>query len=261
MRKIKLFLTALAVMITSVAFAQSLTVTGNVTDASTGETVPFASVHEKGTMNGISTDVDGFYSITVSKNAVLVFSSVGYESVEVPVNGKAQINCELPLDSEMLDNAVVIGYGSAKKVGTVVGSVTTVKSDAIKNRYMTTNVKSLAYLTDEEVKAVIKSATGLTVVVYDKMYRDEDKVAHKFVPDGYVSLIPEGELGSTWYGTTPEEADLIGSATAEVAIVNTGVAITRVIEEHPVNINTFASEIVMPSYERMDEVALIKVVA
>ena len=133
MRKIKLFLTALAVMITSVAFAQSLTVTGNVTDASTGETVPFASVHEKGTMNGISTDVDGFYSITVSKNAVLVFSSVGYESVEVPVNGKAQINCELPLDSEMLDNAVVIGYGSAKKVGTVVGSVTTVKSDAIKN--------------------------------------------------------------------------------------------------------------------------------
>ena len=47
MRKIKLFLTALAVMITSVAFAQNLTVTGNVTDASTGEPVPFASVHEK----------------------------------------------------------------------------------------------------------------------------------------------------------------------------------------------------------------------
>ncbi len=133
MRKIKLFLTALAVMVTSVAFAQSLTVTGNVTDASTGDPVPFASIHEKGTMNGLSTDVDGFYSITVSKNAVLVFSSVGYESVEIPVSGKAQINCELPVDSETLDNAVVIGYGSAKKVGTVIGSVTTVKSDAIKN--------------------------------------------------------------------------------------------------------------------------------
>jgi hypothetical protein len=93
------------------------------------------------------------------------------------------------------------------------------------------------------------------------MYRDEDKVAHKFVPDGYVALIPAGEIGSTWYGTTPEEADLMGSGKAEVAIVNTGVAITRVIEEHPVNINTFASEIVLPSYERMDEVALIKVVA
>lgn len=134
------------------------------------------------------------------------------------------------------------------------------KADAIKNRYLSTNGLALGYLTDDEVKAVIKSTSKLDVIVYDKMYRDENKVAHKFVPDGYVALIPDGELGSTWYGTTPEEADLMGSGKAEVAIVNTGVAITRVIDEHPVNINTFASEIVLPSYERMDEVALIKVV-
>lgn len=133
------------------------------------------------------------------------------------------------------------------------------KADAIKNRYLSANGLALGYLTDAEVKAAVKSTSGLDIIVYDKMYRDEDKVAHKFVPDGYVALIPAGELGSTWYGTTPEEADLIGSNTAEVAIVNTGVAITRIIEEHPVNINTFASEIVLPSYERMDEVALIKV--
>ena len=133
MRKIKLFLTALAVMITSVAFAQNLTVTGNVTDASNGEPVPFASVHEKGTMNGVNTDVNGHYSITVSKNAVLVFSSIGYTAVEVPVEGKAQINCDLPVDSEMIEDAVVVGYGSAKKVGTVIGSLTTVKTDALKN--------------------------------------------------------------------------------------------------------------------------------
>lgn len=134
------------------------------------------------------------------------------------------------------------------------------KSQALKNRYLTTNGMSLGYLTDAEVKAIVKSTSGLDVVVYDKMYRDEDKTAHKFVPDGYVALIPAGELGSTWYGTTPEEADLMGSSTAEVAIVNTGVAITRIVENHPVNINTLASEIVLPSYERMDEVALIKVV-
>jgi len=133
MRKIKLFLTALAVMISSMAFAQSLTVTGNVTDAATGEPVPFASVHEKGTMNGVNTDVNGHYSITVSQNGVLVFSSVGYETVETPVNGKAKINCELPTDAEMLETAVAVGYGSAKRVGTMVGSVTTVKSDALKN--------------------------------------------------------------------------------------------------------------------------------
>lgn len=135
------------------------------------------------------------------------------------------------------------------------------KADALKNRYMTVNGMAMSYLTDTEVKAIVKSTSGLDVIVYDKMYRDENKVAHKFVPDGYVALIPAGELGKTWYGTTPEEADLMGSNKAEVAVVNTGVAITRVIEEHPVNINTFASEIVLPSYERMDEVALIKVVA
>ena len=133
MRKIKLFLTALAVMITSVAFAQNLTVTGNVTDASTGEPVPFASVHEKGTMNGVNTDVNGHYSISVSKDGILVFSSVGYNTVEIPVDGKAKINCDLPVDTETLESAVAVGYGSAKKVGTMVGSVTTVKSDALKN--------------------------------------------------------------------------------------------------------------------------------
>ncbi len=133
MRKMKLFFTALAVLITSVAFAQNLTVTGNVTDAATGEPVPFASVHEKGTMNGTNTDVNGHYSITVSQNAVLVFSSIGYNTVEVAVNGSAQVNCELPVDTETLDNAVVVGYGSAKKASSLVGSVQTVNSQTLKN--------------------------------------------------------------------------------------------------------------------------------
>ena len=102
MRKIKLFLTALAVMIISVAFAQNLTVTGNVTDASTGEPVPFASVHEKGTMKGVNTDVNGHYSISVSRNGILVFSSVGHETVETPVDGKARINCELTAEVQVV---------------------------------------------------------------------------------------------------------------------------------------------------------------
>ena len=133
MRKMKLFLTALAVMISSMAFAQSLTVTGTVTDGSTGEPVPFASVHEVGTMNGVSTDFEGNYSIVVSKNATLSFSSIGYQNVEVAVDGKSKVNCVLPVDAEMLETAVAVGYGSVKKAGTMIGSVTTVKSDALKN--------------------------------------------------------------------------------------------------------------------------------
>lgn len=133
MKKMRLFFSMLAAFITSMSFAQSLTVTGLVTDASTGEPVPFASIVEKGTMNGISSDIDGQYSITVQSGAVLVFSSIGYNDQEINVDGKAVINCELAVDSEMIENAVVVGYGSAKKVGTIVGSVTTVKSDGIKN--------------------------------------------------------------------------------------------------------------------------------
>lgn len=131
---------------------------------------------------------------------------------------------------------------------------------AVKNRYLTTNGMTLGYLTKQEVAAVISGTVGVNIVVYDKQYKDESGAAHTFVPDNYVCLIPDGPLGSTWYGTTPEEADLMGSGQAEVSIVNTGVAITREVTVQPVNINTFASEIVLPSYERMDEVAVLKVV-
>ena len=134
------------------------------------------------------------------------------------------------------------------------------KTDAIKNRFLTTTGRSFSYLTDAEIKAVVSDTLGLSIVVYDKMYRDEDKVAHKFVPDGRVALIPAGPLGNTWYGTTPEEADLIGNPAASVAVVNTGVAITRIVDHHPVNVNTFASEIVLPSFERIDEVGVLVVI-
>lgn len=133
--------------------------------------------------------------------------------------------------------------------------------EAVKSRYLTTNGMTLGYLTDEEIKSVVSGTSRLNIAVYDKQYKDESGVAHSFVPDGYVCLVPSGALGSTWYGTTPEEADLMGSDKAEVSVVNTGVALTRIIEEHPVNINFFASEIVLPSFERMDEVAVIKVIA
>ena len=134
-------------------------------------------------------------------------------------------------------------------------------TDAMKNRYLSTSGISLGYLTDAEAKAVVQGTSGLQVAVYDKQYKDESGVAHSFVPDGYVCLIPSGNLGNTWYGTTPEEADLQGSNSAEVSIVNTGVAISRQIQNHPVNINTFASEIVLPSFERMDSVGVLKVIA
>ncbi len=132
-------------------------------------------------------------------------------------------------------------------------------TDAVKNRYLTTNGLSLGYLTDDEVKAVVNGTSRLQIAIYDKQYKDETGTAKAFIPDGYVALLPTGSLGNTWYGTTPEEADLMGSNNAEVSIVNTGVAITREVTVNPVNVNTYASEIVLPSFERMDEVYVLKV--
>lgn len=135
-------------------------------------------------------------------------------------------------------------------------------TDAVKNRFLTTNGLSVGYLSDRDIANVLKDTLDLEgIIVYDKQYADESKQTHKFVPDGYVALLPEGTLGNTWRGTTPEEADLMGKAVAEVAIVENGIAITQETTVNPVNVNTYASEIVLPSYERMDEVALLKVTA
>lgn len=134
------------------------------------------------------------------------------------------------------------------------------QSDAIKSRFLSTTGRAVGYISDADVAQIIKDLLGITVVVYDKRYKNESGVAAKFVPDYYVSLVPNGKLGNTWYGTTPEEADLRGGASdAQVAIVNTGVAVTQIVDAHPVNVNTFASEIVLPSFERMNSCALLKV--
>ena len=131
--------------------------------------------------------------------------------------------------------------------------------NAIKNRFITSIGVSVGYPTRGEIRKVVEDTAEIRIIIYDKQYRNENKVAAKFVPDDYVCLIPEGALGNTVYGTTPEEADLMGKGVADVALVNQGIAITKETTVNPVNVNTFASEIVLPSFERMDDVAVIKV--
>ena len=134
-----------------------------------------------------------------------------------------------------------------------------VATDALKSRWLSTAGINAGYITPGEALSVISQTAGITPVTYGKKYKDESKATKSFVPDGYVAFIPEGNLGSTWYGTTPEEADLMSNSAAEVSIVNTGVAITTVTNPHPVNKEIYASEIVLPSFERMEEVVTLKV--
>lgn len=101
-------------------------VSGVVTDG-TGETVIGASVLEKGTTNGTITDLDGRFILTVSENAVLQISYVGYTTQEVPVQGKTTFSITLKEDSEMLEEVVVVGYGAQKKES-VVGAISQVSN-------------------------------------------------------------------------------------------------------------------------------------
>jgi|LSQX01.3.fsa_nt_gb hypothetical protein len=111
-------------------------------------------------------------------------------------------------------------------------------------------------VTDDQVKTYVESVIKMKIVVYDKMYKDTLQTDQYFYPtSGYCTLIPDGTLGKTWYGTTPEEADLMsGSTLADVRIVNTGVAVSTEKIALPVNIITWVSEIVLPSFENMDKV-------
>ena len=109
MKKIKTFLAVMSFFAAVVASAQNLTVTGVVTDSSTGEPIPFASIQVKGTRTGGSTDADGRYSMQVASNGSLVFSSIGYKPAEMQVKGQSIINAALQPDAEALEGVVVTG--------------------------------------------------------------------------------------------------------------------------------------------------------
>ena len=96
------------------AFGQNITVKGVVKDA-TGQTVIGASVVQKGTTNGTISDFDGNFTLTVPSDAVLTISFVGYKTQEIPVAGKTSLEVTLSEDAQMLDNVIVVGYGTQKK--------------------------------------------------------------------------------------------------------------------------------------------------
>ena len=107
-------------------FAQQVLVSGNIVD-DTGVSVIGASVLEKGTTNGTISDIDGKFSISVSKESTLVVSFVGYSTQEIPVQGKTFFDIVLKEDSEVLDEVVVVGYGTMKK-NDLTGAISSVSA-------------------------------------------------------------------------------------------------------------------------------------
>ncbi len=117
-------------LISLCSYAQT-TVRGVVTSASDNEPVIGATIQLKGTSAGSITGIDGSYYITnLPTNAVLVFSTIGYETQEISVNGRAVINVVLKEATELLDEVVVIGYGTVKR-SDLTSSISTVKGEQI----------------------------------------------------------------------------------------------------------------------------------
>ena len=105
-------------------------VTGKVSSSDDASGIPGASVSVKGTSKGTTTDADGNYKISVSGSSVLVFTSVGFNSQEVSVGSKTQINVSLSADNKSLSEVVVVGYGTQKK-SQMTGAISSVTSKQI----------------------------------------------------------------------------------------------------------------------------------
>jgi hypothetical protein len=109
-------------------------------------------------------------------------------------------------------------------------------------------------VTTQDIIAYLNRKLGLSVGFLNGTFVSEDGDTLNFYEDDYVTLIPEGTLGKTVYGTTPEEADKVyGSGKLDTQIVNTGVAITTMLKEDPVTVETKVSQLVLPSFDRADE--------
>lgn len=143
MKNIRLILTSLLLVLFSCnLMAQNIRVKGTVSDGSTKEPLPFVTIQLKGTTQGANSDDNGFYAMDVPSNATLIFSFVGYKPVEIAVNGKSVINVAMEPEAEMLEDLIVVAYGTAKK-SSFTGSSSLVKSDKLDSKPITTVTNAL----------------------------------------------------------------------------------------------------------------------
>ena len=168
----KLSLIIFVILLSLQAFAQTKAIKGTVKDSS-GDVLAGVSVIEKGTGNGVITDLDGVYSIHVQKGATLVFSCIGFSAKESLVGDEDIIDLVLENDTQMLSEVVLIGYGTQKK-STMTSSIAQVSAKDV-NKQISTNVASAlqgraagvdviqqAGIAGADVKIVVRGAASLT---------------------------------------------------------------------------------------------------
>ena len=173
MKKIKMLFVAIAALSCGLAYGQDITVTGVVTDGATGEPLSGAAILVKGTPRGVVADNDGRYSIVVSPDATLGYTTIGFMDVEEKVNGRAVINVALQPDAELLNEVVVTAMGISREKKALGYAVQDVKSEvltqaaatslssAIQGKLSGVDIVSSSGMPGASAKIVIRGARSL----------------------------------------------------------------------------------------------------
>lgn len=135
------------------------------------------------------------------------------------------------------------------------------KNTAIKNQIYVLAGGAISSISAAKALEFVKQETGVTFYSYDNVYVNEDESVSKYYPDDSVTFIPDGYLGKTHMGRTPEESDLQTLGTAKVSVINNGVAVATYGMEDPVNVETKVSMVALPSFERANEVYILDTAA
>ena len=160
--------------------------------------------------------------------------------------------------------------GTGTTATTIISNSSTLdlllESDQIKNALVTMTGQTVNFVDESTVEEVIRRRLRLNWISYDKMYEDYDGTQKKFYPDGYVTILGNGELGATWRGTTPEELTTIGNfvdvpqAPVDITVLPNGIAVAvQTVYKPSFTVTTTASQIALPSFEGMDSIFVIKV--
>lgn len=115
------------------------------------------------------------------------------------------------------------------------------------------------YISDNKVLQLLADEFNLNVVKNDKRYKDEAGATQRYVDEDLFVMFPSGDLGKTWFGTTPEESDLLTGSVANVTITDTGVAVTTMKKADPVNVETKVTMICLPDFPTADQVYILDV--
>ncbi len=170
-------------------------------------------------------------------------------------------NCDPVADMEAAMDAQEAASGTRPEIALMSKATLMLakNSKKVQAGVLAQNITANVNYTTARVQTYLEEVLNIKIVTYSKKYKNEAGDDFAFYPDNIVALLPSGALGKTWYGTTPEERTLAKKQGANVVIVEKGVAVAVTITDDPVNTKTTVSEIVLPSFERMDEFYALEV--